>query len=296
MSEIIRKGGAPVRVSTGCAFTEGPAADGDGNLFFSDSPNNRIMVLRPTGETEVWCSPSGRANGMNFDPDGHLVACCAQGEGGRREVIRFVDGPDTVEVLAAAYDGKPLNSPNDLCFDPDGRIYFTDPRYGDRSDCEQDRMAVYRIEVDGELTRVIDDVETPNGILMTPDGRRIYLVDNNPEDWGARTLLTYEQSGGAWSRSGVVHDFAPGRGGDGMVLDVDGNVYVTAGDGEGGGIYVFGPDGDHLDFIRTPETPTNCTFGGEDLTTLYVTAMTSVYAIACNRPGWLAYPKLTGSV
>ncbi|MBS12422.1 MAG: gluconolactonase [Gemmatimonadetes bacterium] len=280
------------RAVEGCSFTEGPAADHSGDLYFSDCPNNRIMVLRATGETEVWKEPSGRANGMNFDPDGRLVACCAQGEGGLRSVIRLATDGDH-EVLASDYNGKPLNSPNDLCFDPEGRIYFTDPRYGDRSDCEQDLQAVYRIEHDGRLTRVIEDVETPNGILMTPDGRTIYLIDNNPEDWGARTLLSYGLTDeGDWARKAEVYDFSPGRGGDGMVLDIQGNAYVTAGDGESGGVYVFSPSGEHLAFIHTPEPPTNCTFGGPELRTLYITATTSVYSIECSEPGFLAYPRI----
>ena len=153
-------------------------------------------------------------------------------------------------------------------------------------------MGVYRIETDGSLTRVIDDAETPNGILMTPDGSTIYLVDNNPEDWGARTLLSYGLSPeGEWLRKAEVYDFSPGRGGDGMVLDVHGNVYLTAGDGESGGVYVFSGTGEHLDFVRTPEAPTNCTFGGPDFTTLYITALTSVYSIECSAPGFLAYPR-----
>jgi gluconolactonase len=128
------------QVVTGCKFTEGLAADAEGNLFF-DCPNNRIMVLRPDGKSEVWLEPSGRTNGMKIDPEGRLVACCAQGDGGKRAVLRF-GSEGQVEVLADAYDGKPLNSPNNLCFDPDGWIYFTDLRYGDRSDCEQERMGV----------------------------------------------------------------------------------------------------------------------------------------------------------
>jgi gluconolactonase len=228
---------------------------------------------------------------MNFDPQGRLVTCCAQGEGGRRAVIRFEsDGSET--VLASGYDGKPLNSPNDLCFDPAGRIYFTDPRYGDREDCEQDSMAVYRIEQNGGLTRVIADAETPNGILMTPDGRTLLLVDNNPDDWGARKLLFYEMDeGGDWTVKAEIYDFAPGRGGDGMVMDTDGNIYVTAGSDESGGVYVFSSEGQHLAFLPVPETPTNCTFGGDGLKTLYITAMTSVYAMENTIPGALAFPS-----
>ena len=278
------------RVVSGCTFTEGPAADDRGNLFFSDCPNSQILVLREDGRKEVWRAPSGRANGMNFDPRGRLVTCCAQGDGGRRSVIRFEpDGSET--VLASTYDGKILNSPNDLCFDTDARIYFTDPRYGDCDDCEQDVMAVYRIEHDGSLTRVIADVETPNGILMTPDGSTLLLVDNNPDEGGARTLLSYGMDGeGNWLLKAEIYDFAPGRGGDGMVLDTDGNVYVTAGSEESGGVYVFTPEGEHLAFLPVPEAPTNCTFGGDGLKTLYITAMTSVYAIENTIPGALAFP------
>ncbi len=283
--------GAELRqVASGCEFTEGPAADAEGNLYFSDCPRNRIHVLRKDGRQEVWREPSGRANGMNFDSEGRLLACCAQGDGGRRAVVRFEpDGTET--VLASAYDGKRLNSPNDLCFDPEGRIYFTDPRYGDRTDCEQDAMAVYRIEFDGRLVRVIDDVETPNGIVMSRDGKTIVLVDNNPDEWGARKLLSYGlDDDGQWLVKAEIYDFAPGRGGDGMVLDTDGNVYVTAGSEERGGVYVFSPEGEHLAFLPVPEAPANCTFGGDDLRTLYITAMTSVYAIENTVPGALAYP------
>jgi len=178
------------KVAGGCSFTEGPAADAHGNLYFSDYLNDRIMVLRADGSLDVWKIPCGRANGMNFDPEGRLVTCCAQGEGGAREVWRH-ESDGSVTILASTYQGKPLNSPNDLCFDPDGQIYFTDPRYGDQTDVVQDVMGVYRIDPDGQLARVIDDVETPNGILMTPDGKTLYLVDNNPQDGGARTLLAY---------------------------------------------------------------------------------------------------------
>jgi gluconolactonase len=282
------------KVAGDCLFTEGPAADSEGNLFFSDSPNNRIMVLRANGVVDIWKQPSGRANGMNFDPEGRLVTCCAQGEGGAQEVQRYE--PDgSITVLASHYGGKRLNSPNDLCFDPEGRIYFTDPRYGDRSDLEQDEMAVYRIEHNGDLTRVIDGVETPNGILMTPDGRTIYLVDNNPDDSGARTLVAYgyEAEFDAWLRKAELYDFSPGRGGDGMVLDLEGNIYLTAGTGDLGGVYVFSDQGQQLSFLPTPETPTNCTFGGPDLTTLYITASTSVYAVECNVPGYLAFPRIS---
>ena len=126
---------------------------------------------------------------------------------------------------------------------------------------------------------------------MTPDDSTLLLVDNNPDDGGARTLLSYGMDGeGNWLPKAEIYDFAPGRGGDGMVLDTDGNVYVTAGSEESGGVYVFTPEGEHLAFLPVPEAPTNCTFGGDGLKTLYITAMTSVYAIENTIPGALPFP------
>ena len=182
------------RVSGGCTFAEGPAADAAGNVYFSDCPNDRIMCYQNDGTTTVWKQPSRRANGMNFDAQGRLVTCCAGGAtypGGARSVLRY-EHDGGITNLASRYGGKPLNSPNDLCFDKHGRIYFTDPRYGDRSDIEQDCMAVYRIELDGTLTRVIDDMQMPNGILISADNGTLYLVDHNPDPGGARTLVAYD--------------------------------------------------------------------------------------------------------
>lgn len=279
------------RVFQGTIFSEGPAADAEGNVYFSDCQANRIYLYRPSsGTTEIWKEPSGRANGMNFDAEGRLVTCCDGKDGGARAVWRHEDD-GTVSVLATHYNGKLLNAPNDLCFDRAGNIYFTDPRYGYQHDVEQDWMAVYRIGTDGTITRVIDDAQTPNGILLTPDNTIMYLVDNNPDLGGARTLLEYRiDANGAWRRSRQLHDFGEGRGGDGMVLDIEGNIYLTAGVGDLAGVYLFSPDGEQLGFIPTGEAPGNCTFGGRDLRTLYITATSSLYAIDLAIPGQLTYP------
>jgi len=283
------------RVFDGCAFAEGPAADAEGNVYFSDCPNNRIMLYRTDGSTVVWKQPSQRANGMNFDAQGRLVTCCAGGPhlpGGARSVLRY-EHDGSITTLAARYNGKPLNAPNDLCFDKQGRIYFTDPRYGDRSDLEQDCMAVYRIELDGSLTRVIDDMETPNGILISADNQTLYLVDHNPDPGGARTLVAYDiDSSGSCKRRATLHDYGSGYGGDGMVLDMAGNIYLTAGDGDAAGVYIFTPDGEQLGFIQTPEIAGNCTFGGPDLRTLYIAASSSLYRIRLGISGLLTYPKV----
>ncbi|MBI1296194.1 SMP-30/gluconolactonase/LRE family protein [bacterium] len=279
------------RLFDGATFAEGPAADAEGNVYFSDCPENRIFVYRPaTGVTEVWQEPSDRANGMNFDAQGRLVVCCDGKDGGARAVRRYE--PDgTITTLASHYNGKKLNAPNDLCFDNQGRIYFTDPRYGYKHDLEQDCMAVYRIELDGSLTRVIDDMQTPNGILITPDNRTLYLVDHNPDPGGARTLVSYGLGeDGVWHKDATLADFGDGYGGDGMVLDVEGNIYLTAGSSDQAGIYITAPDGAQLGFIPTGEIPGNCTFGGPDLRDLYIAASTSLYRIRLGIPGELVYP------
>jgi dipeptidyl aminopeptidase/acylaminoacyl peptidase len=297
-ADVIPPGARPEKVAGGCKFTEGPAADAEGNLFFTDSPSNRIMVLRPGGRLEVWTDYSRDANGMRFDARGRLVACC--GEGGARAVVRW-EKDDSRTVLADRYNGKRLTAPNDLCFDRRGRVYFTDPCYGRRPDDGQERYAVYRIEAeDGEpvpnrVTRVVDDVDTPNGILISPDDKTLYVADSAARKDGPHMLLAYDVlPDGTCKRRAVLHDFREGRGVDGMVLDTAGNIYAAAGTGERTGVYVFSPAGEQLGFIRTPETATNCTFGDKDLRTLYVTAGTSVYKVRLNAVGLLAYPAPAG--
>ncbi|HYT95063.1 MAG TPA: SMP-30/gluconolactonase/LRE family protein, partial [Gemmataceae bacterium] len=297
-SEIVPQGATLEKVASGCRFTEGPAADADGNLFFTDSPRNRIMVLRPGGKLDVWNADSRDANGMRFDARGRLVACC--GEDGARAVVRFEkDGKRT--ILADRYNGKRLTAPNDLCFDRQGRVYFTDPCYGRKPADGQERFAVYRIEAAGgepipnKVTRVIDDVDTPNGIAISPDNKTLYIADNAARKNGPHTLVAYDIfPDGTCKRRAVLHDFREGRGIDGMVLDTRGNIYATAGSGKQTGVYIFTPTGTQLGFIRTPETATNCTFGDKDLRTLYITAGTSVYKIRLNATGFLSYPPITG--
>lgn len=292
--EIVPKDAKVEKVAGGCKFTEGPAADADGNCFFTDSPNNRILVLRPDGKLEVWDKASQDANGMRFDAKGRLLACC--GEDGARAVVRYEkDGKKT--VLADRYNGKRLTAPNDLCIDRQGRVYFTDPCYGRRPKDGQEKYAVYRIEADnGEpvvnrLTRVIDDVDMPNGIALSPDQKTLYVADNAARKNGPHTLVAYDVAAdGSCKRRAVLHDFKDHRGIDGMVLDTNGNIYATAESGERTGVYVFAPDGQQLGFLRTPETATNCTFGDKDLKTLYITAGTSLYKIRLNATGFLAYP------
>jgi len=289
---IIPPGAALTRVATGAEFAEGPAADAQGNVYFSDSPANRIWVYTASGKLHVFTDRSRNANGMMFDARGRLVTCNAQGKGGGRSVTLYQKN-GKVTVLADRYRGKRLNSPNDLCIDRRGRIYFTDPRYGEGDDLEQDKMAVYRLEKNGALTRVIDDLEVPNGILISRDNKTLYVADNSPRDGGPRTLVAYAVSRkGEVKRRGVVFDLAPERGIDGMAMDTRGNIYAAAGSGKKSGVYLISPKGKQLGFIPTPETATNCTFGGKKLDTLYITDDKSLYRIRLNATGQLVYPPL----
>jgi len=294
--EIISKDAKLEKVASGCKFTEGPAADADGNLFFTDGPRGYVMVLRPDGKLEVWDKKSEDANGMRFDAKGRLIACC--GEDGARAVLRYEkDGKKT--VLADKYNDKRLTAPNDLTIDRQGRIWFTDPCYGRRPKDGQEKYAVYHIDADNgepvpnKVTRVIDDVDTPNGICISPDQKTLYVADTAPRKNGPHTLIAYDiAADGTCKRRAVLHDFKERRGIDGMVLDTRGNIYATAEEGDKTGLYIFSPEGKQLGFLRTPETATNCTFGDKDLKTLYITAGGSVYKVRLNATGYLAYPPV----
>lgn len=284
------------RVFTGAVFTEGPASDRRGNILFSDCSENIIYSFNEnTNNTSIWSANSGHANGMNFDQKGRLVVCCdgkkyqSSGKAGARAVRRYeLDG--TITTLADIYAGRKLNSPNDLCFDSHGSIYFTDPRYGEKQDLEQDSMAVYKINEHGSITRIISDLETPNGILISRDDKTLYIVDHNPEPGGARTLVKYRNTGtDHWERDSILLDLGVEYGMDGMVLDTDENIYVTGGSGESAGVHIVSNSGTYIDFLPTPEIPGNCTFSGDNLNILYICATTSLYRIKVNARGYLAW-------
>lgn len=272
------------------SFTEGPAYGPDGCVYFSDI-GNRIMKFDPaTSKTTVFREPSGRANGLDFDPQGRLVACEGAMKGGNRRVsVTEKDG--TVRTLADRWQGKRFNSPNDLTIDTKGRVYFTDPRYAGDEKREIDTESVYRIDPDGSVTQIIADVQKPNGIILSPDMKTLYLADNNPS--GNRHLLAFElKPDGSVGAKKLLHDFGKGRGIDGMCVDVKGQIYATAGSGKATGVYVFSPEGKQLAFIPTPETATNCVFGDRDRKTLYITAGKSLYRIKLKVEGFAVYwPK-----
>jgi gluconolactonase len=271
-------------------FTEGPAYGPDRCVYFSDI-GNRILRFDPaTGKTAAYRDPSGRSNGLDFDPQGRLVAAEGANTGGNRRVsVTEMDG--TVRTLADRWQGKRFNSPNDLTIDTRGRVYFTDPRYVGDEPREIDTESVYRIDPDGKVTQVITDVQKPNGILLSPDMKTLYLADNNPK--GNRHLLAFPlRPDGSVGSKRVLHDFGKGRGIDGMAIDVKGNLYTTAGAGKAAGVYVFSPEGKQLAVIPTPEIPSNCVFGGQDRKTLYITAGKSLYRIPLAVEGFAVFwPK-----
>ncbi len=268
-------------------FTEGPAHGPDGCIYFSDI-GNRIMKYDPsTGKTTEYRKPSGRANGLDFDPQGRLVACEGANTGGNRRITR-TEKDGKIRVLAEKFAGKRFNSPNDLTIDTQGRIYFTDPRYVGEEPRELKQESVYRIDPNGKVTRIIVEVEKPNGIILSPDMKTLYLAENNPT--GKRLLLAYPlKEDGSVGPKKMLYDFGKDRGIDGMCVDASGNIYATAGTGKTAGVVIFTPEGKKLGFIPTPEVPSNCVFGGKDRKTLYITAGKSLYRIKLNQPGFAVY-------
>ena len=250
-------------------FTEGPARAPDGSIVFSDI-GNRMMRFDPrSGKVSVYRDPSGRSNGLKFDAKGRLVACEGSSTGGNRR-ISITEADGTVRTLADRWEGKRFNSPNDLAIDPAGNVYFTDPRYGGNDPRDLDFEGVFLVRPDGKVTLATRDVQKPNGIIAAPDGKTVYVADNNPK--GVLHLLSFRVApDGTLADKKVLYDFKTGRGIDGMALGRDGLIYATAGTGDKAGIYLFSLSGEQKGFLPTPGDPTNCCFGA-DGTTLYITA------------------------
>ncbi|HJZ91275.1 MAG TPA: SMP-30/gluconolactonase/LRE family protein [Gemmataceae bacterium] len=266
-------------------FTEGPCLGPDGCIYFSDI-GNRIMKFDPaTMKTAVFRDPSGRSNGLKFDRSGRLIACeGANTRGNRRISVTEKDG--TVKTLADSYAGKRFNSPNDLALDAKGRIYFTDPRYVGDEKRELETEDVYRVDPDGTVTRIITDVQKPNGIVLSPDQKTLYLADSSGAPKGNRVLLAYPlKDDGSVGLAKKLYDFGDDRGIDGMTVTSDGLIVATAGKDKTAGVSFFHPDGKKVGFIATPEDPSNCCFAGKDLKTLYVTAGKSLYRIETTVSG-----------
>jgi len=268
---ILPKGAKAQKIKGGFQFTEGPAWNSKGDLYFSDIPADTIYRLGADGKVSTFLKPSGQSNGLMVDKDGNVIACRHQA----RDVVRI--SPDKkITVLASSFEGKRLNSPNDLAISLTGAIYFTDPTYGlEGKPGEQPVEGVYRIGTDGTVTRVVDDMVRPNGIVLGPGEKTLYVADSE-----RKVVRAYDLSEDGKASNG--RDFATVKGTpDGMGLDAMGSLYVTA-----DGVWVFDYAGNKLGVIPIPEVPANLDFGGKDLKTLYVTAQKSVYKVDLGVAGW----------
>jgi len=288
--------GQQPEVATTVAFTEGPAVDREGNVYFTDIISQRILMLSTDGVLSTYRENSNVANGLLFDPQGRLIAC--EGAAFERPWVKLKGTPRVtrtdlktgrVEVLADGYQGQPLIGPNDVTIDGSGRLYFT----------ELNGAAVYRIDAPGKIARILSapDVQRPNGIQVSPDDGKLYLVESNQAQGGARLIRSYDLEPDGTVRNMRVHyDFAPGRGADGISVDIEGNLYASAGMNQlrgttetldtKAGVYVISPDGKLLKFIPIPEDLiTNNAFGGADMRTLYVTAGKTLYKIRTEIAG-----------
>jgi gluconolactonase len=300
----------------GCALTEGCAAGHDGMIYFSDitftsvckDPSGlylqagNIWKYNPkTGETTIFRSPSGMSNGIKFDAEGNMIAALGADYGGRM-LLKTDMKTGKSYILTGLYNGEPYNALNDVTIDEKGRIYFSDPRYLGHEPIFQPGYAVYRLDPDGKVHRIITNAGKNNGVCVSPDQKTLYVVSND-NGWfefqelkegetthqGAHILWAYDLNpdGTATNRRELVN-YAPHSGPDGLVCDVDGNLYMACRAENRPGIGVYTPDGKELAFIPTgEELPTNVGFGrGEESKILYVTSGKSLYRIKMAKDGY----------
>ncbi len=278
------------------AFTEGPTVDREGNVYFTEITSQRIMKLGTNGLLSTYREKSNAANGLLLDPEGRLIAC----EGGEleRPGVKVAGSPRVtrtdlktgkIEVLADNYQGQSFTAPNDVTIDGKGRLYFTDLA----------GVAVYRLDGPGKLERILaaPDIQRPNGIQISPDDRKLYLIEANGTQGGARMIRSYDlQPNGTVTNMKVHYNFYPGRSADGMSIDTQGNLWASAGLNQlrgtsetldtKAGVHVISPEGKLIQFIPIPEdTITNNAFGGPDMKTLYVTAGKNLYRIRTDIAG-----------
>jgi gluconolactonase len=267
--------GDPELLAGNFQFTEGPVWHPDGYLLFSDIPANRIYKWTPGKGAEVWREPTGNANGLTLDQKNRPIACEHTG----RRVSR-TEANGSVIALADRYQGKRLNSPNDVVVKSDGSIYFTDPPYGVKpEEKEQPHNGLYRILPDGRLELLVNDFDRPNGLAFSPDESILYVGDSP-----RRHVRAFDvRPDGSLTNSRLLADMDHPQPGspDGMKVDEAGHLYVTGATG----VWVFEPDGTCLGVIVTPERPANCAWGDADRKTLYITARTSLYRMRVKVAG-----------
>jgi gluconolactonase len=273
---ILADGAKVEKLAGGLRFTEGPVWDPAGLLIFSDIPASTLYRWTPGGEPAVFRRPSGQANGNTLDFEGRLVTC----EHENRRMSR-TEKDGTVTTLAERFEGKRLNSPNDVVVRSDGGIYFTDPPYGiQKAQEELGFYGVYRLDKGGKLTLLVRDFVRPNGLAFSPDEKRLYVADSQE----GHIRVFHVRPDGTLANGRIFAEMKdPGKGGvpDGMKVDVRGNVYCTG----PGGVWVFSPGGKLLGKIVTPEVPANVGWGDKDHKTLYITAQTGLYRARCRIAG-----------
>ncbi len=265
---VVAPGASLEKLAGGFDFTEGPTCDAAGNVFFTDQPNDRILKWNATGGLSTFLQPAGRANGMYFDREGHLIACADE-----KNELWSIDPGGAINVLVCEYEGKRLNGPNDVWVRPDGAIYFTDPFYQrswwTHETMPQDGQHVYFLSADRRrLVRVAEDLEKPNGIIGTPDGKTLFVAD-------IAAGMTYRYDIAA-DGTLTLKTLAANLGSDGMTLDNEGNLYLT-----GDGVSVFDGAGQLIERILVPDErwTANVSFGGRDRHMLFITATTGLYGI-----------------
>jgi gluconolactonase len=279
-------GNAPVKqLATGFDWVEGPVWCGDANcLLFSDIPNNRIMRWTPDQGVSTYRAPSNYANGHTRDRQGRLISC----EHGARRVTR-TEHDGTITVIADSFDGKPLNSPNDVIVKSDGTIWFSDPHYGIKTNyegfaaAEENPCVVYRVDpTHGTLVAMVDDMNCPNGLAFSPDESLLYVADTGrmfSDD--AQHIRAYDcDAKSGLSNGRLFHTVMPGCA-DGIRVDTDGNIWSSAADG----VHCISPQGHLMGKILVPELVSNICFGGRAKHELYITATTSLYRVTLNRMG-----------
>ncbi|WP_422081157.1 SMP-30/gluconolactonase/LRE family protein [Ulvibacterium sp.] len=271
---LIADGAELTLVAEDYDFTEGPALAPNGDVYFTDQPNDRILKWDAASNTvETYLQPSGRSNGLYFDHDGNLLSCADE-----KTQLWRIDTEKNVTVLVEDFDDKKLNGPNDLWVDPNGGIYFTDPFYKrpwwEHEEPEQAAKRVYYLTPDmGEVRVVAEDYVQPNGIIGTADGKTLYVADIGDKKTYSYTM----DADGSLSNKKLFAEL----GSDGMTVDNQGNVYLT-----GDGVTVFDKTGKQIHHIPVPEKWTaNVTFGGPQQDILFITAMDSVYTLAMKVHG-----------
>jgi len=287
------------RITDDKIFTEGPAVNRVGEVYFTNIRMNKILKWDPLAKRlSVLSSSSNASNGLRFLMNGDLLAC----EGASGRVVRVDVGSGEKTIIADRFKGKSLQAPNDLDYDSKGRVYFSS-RTG-RLDPDQDnKRSVFRVDPGGQIHQLLTEpqVQMPNGVVVSPDDKTLYVIETNAKENGNRKILAFDlRADGSIGNLRTVIDFYPGRSGDGMCIDAEGNLYVAAGLHQlrnsletldtRPGIHVISPGGELLAYRRTPEdTVTNCTFGGEDLKTLYVTGGSYLMSASTNIPGKKSY-------